>query len=63
MSDALGVLLGEDAKGLSANVVSRLKAQWADEQQHWSRRDLSKARYVYWRAHWIGCDKDIQTRV
>ena len=47
MSDALGVLLGEDAKGLSANVVSRLKAQWADEQQHWSRRDLSKARYVY----------------
>ena len=48
MSDALGVLLGEDAKGLSANVVSRLKAQWADEQQHWSRRDLSKARYVYW---------------
>ncbi len=32
MSEALGVLLGEDAKGLSANVVSRLKAQWADEQ-------------------------------
>ena len=26
MSDALRVLLGEDAKGLSANVVSRLKA-------------------------------------
>lgn len=24
------MLLGEDAKGLSANVVSRLKAQWAD---------------------------------
>jgi putative transposase len=53
MSDALGVLLGEDAKGLSANVVSRLKAQWADEQQHWSRRDLSKARYVYWWADGI----------
>jgi putative transposase len=53
MSDALGVLLGEDAKGLSANVVSRLKAQWADEQQHWSRRNLSKARYVYWWADGI----------
>jgi len=48
MSEALGVLLGEDAKGLSANVVSRLKAQWADEHASWSQRDLSKSRYVYW---------------
>jgi putative transposase len=48
MSDALGVLLGEDAKGLSANVVSRLKAQWSDEWRQWDRRDLSTARYVYW---------------
>ena len=48
MSEALSVLLGEDAKGLSANVVSRLKLQWADEQVQWVRRDLSKARYVYW---------------
>lgn len=48
MSEALSVLLGDDAKGLSANVVSRLKAQWADEQVQWGRRDLSKARYVYW---------------
>ena len=30
MSEALRVLLGDDARGLSANVVSRLKAQWAD---------------------------------
>src|ERR1700757_4335679 len=28
MGEALRVLLGEDAKGLWANVVSRLKAQW-----------------------------------
>ncbi|MFM0150899.1 transposase, partial [Paraburkholderia sp. RL18-085-BIA-A] len=48
MSEALGVLLGEDAKGLSASVVSRLKAQWADEHVSWSRRDLSESRYVYW---------------
>jgi hypothetical protein len=43
MSEALSVLLGDDAKGLSANVVSRLKAQWADEHASWSRRDLSVA--------------------
>jgi putative transposase len=53
MSEALSVLLGEDAKGLSANVVSRLKAQWSDEWQQWDRRDLSCARYVYWWADGI----------
>jgi len=53
MSEALEVLLGEDAKGLSSNVVCRLKAHWADEQQQWSRRDLSTARYVYWWADGI----------
>ena len=39
MSEALSVLLGGDAKGLSANVVSRLKAQWAEEHANWSRRE------------------------
>lgn len=53
MSEALSVLLGEDARGLSANVVSRLKAQWADEHVRWSRRDLSASRYVYWWADGI----------
>jgi transposase-like protein len=33
---------------LSANVVSRLKAQWADEHVAWSRRDMSESHYVYW---------------
>ena len=47
MSEALSVLLGDEAKGLSANVVSRLKAQWSEEWQVWDRRDLSAARYVY----------------
>lgn len=46
--EARRVLLGDDARGLSANVVSRLKAQWADEQEAWNRRDLSRSRYVYW---------------
>jgi len=47
------VLLGEEARGLSANVVSRLKAQWSDEWQQWDQRDLSTARYVYWWADGI----------
>jgi putative transposase len=48
MGEALSVLLGEDAKGLSPNVVSRLKAQWADEWKRWDQRDLSDRRWVYW---------------
>lgn len=48
MQEALQVLVGEDARGLSPNVVSRLKAQWADEYLAWARRDLSACRYAYW---------------
>lgn len=48
MSQALSVLLGDDAKGMSPSVVVRLKAQWADEFVVWHKRDLSKARWVYW---------------
>ena len=46
--DALAALVGEQAKGLSANTVSRLKAQWLDEHQAWQRQDLSQKNYVYW---------------
>jgi len=48
MSEALYALLGEEAKGLSAAVVSRLKLQWADDWKAWNKRDLSAERYVYW---------------
>ena len=48
MSQALSVLLGDDAKGMSPSVVVRLKAQWADEFAVWNKRDLSQARWVYW---------------
>jgi len=47
MQEALSVLLGEEAKGLSPAVVSRLKAQWAADYTAWNRRDLSGERYVY----------------
>ena len=46
--EALSALLGERAKGLSANTVSRLKQQWSDEHRAWCQRDLSDRRYVYW---------------
>lgn len=47
MQDALSVLLGDEAKGLSPGVVSRLKAQWTEDYLAWNRRDLSKEHYVY----------------
>ncbi len=48
MREALTVLLGDEAKGLSPNVVSRLKAEWASEYAGWMKQDLSGSRYVYW---------------
>ena len=45
--EALQSLVGERAKGLSANVIVRLKDQWSDEYEQWSRRDLSDKHYVY----------------
>ncbi|MDA9558117.1 IS256 family transposase [Vibrio sp.] len=47
MQPALASLLGENAKGLSANTVSRLKASWEQEYQVWNQRDLSHRRFVY----------------
>lgn len=32
-------LVGEEAKGLSSAVVSRLKAHWSDEYGAWMKRD------------------------
>ena len=40
-------LLGEPAKGLSPNVVVRLKEQWTAEYEEWNRRDLTGRQYVY----------------
>lgn len=46
-SDALKALLGDQAKGLSANVIVRLKEKWSQEYVAWNRRDLSDKQYVY----------------
>lgn len=40
-------LLGPDAPGLSSTTISRLKRNWEEDYQNWSRRDLSGKRYVY----------------
>lgn len=46
-SEALASLLGENAKGLSANTISRLKSDWLSEHAIWCKRDLSDKRYAY----------------
>jgi len=52
-SDALKALLGEETKGLSPNVVVRLKEQWFQEYDTWNKRDLSDKTYVYFWADGI----------
>ena len=46
-SEALAALLGPDAPGLSASTITRLKADWWEDYERWSKRDLSARRYVY----------------
>ncbi|UCD69775.1 MAG: IS256 family transposase [Betaproteobacteria bacterium] len=47
MEQALKVLLGPQAQGLSASTVSRLKQVWAQEYRSWSDARLDKERWVY----------------
>jgi putative transposase len=47
MREALSVLVGPEAKGLSAPVVARLKGRWRQEYQAWRRKPLGKDRWVY----------------
>ncbi len=46
-TEALCALLGESARGLSANTISRLKNDWIYEHERWQRQDLSLKKYVY----------------
>jgi len=47
MGEALKVLVGNDAKGLSASTVSRLKQEWGQEYQQWQHKPLDKDQWVY----------------
>lgn len=46
-AEALEALVGEQAKGFSANTVVRLKEKWTTEHEEWSQRSLADKHYVY----------------
>jgi putative transposase len=60
-TEALQALLGKDARGLSPNVIVRLKEQWCQEYEQWSRRDLSDKQYVYFWADGIHAKIRLET--
>jgi transposase-like protein len=45
--EALAAILGPNATGLSPANIVRLKEGWQKEYEAWSKRDLSRKRYVY----------------
>jgi transposase-like protein len=45
--EVLAALVGQDAPGLSASTIGRIKDAWTAEHAQWSQRDLSAKRYVY----------------
>ena len=47
MSEALRVLVGPQARGLSASTVSRLKQDWAEEYRAWRGQSLDKDDWIY----------------
>lgn len=47
MSNALEVLVGPEAKGLSASTVSRLKTKWAGEYEAFRTRKFDADKWVY----------------
>ena len=61
--EALQHLLGVDAAGLSANTISRLKSGWEDDYKTWTKRDLSKKRYVYIWADGVHCNVRLDDRL
>jgi putative transposase len=46
-TEALCAILGESARGLSTNTISRLKNDWIHEHESWKNQDLSLKKYVY----------------
>lgn len=61
-SEALAALVGNDAPGLSASTISRLKSIWQEDLEQWQKRDLSRKRYVYIWADGIYCNVRMEER-
>lgn len=61
-TDALSAILGNDAVGLSAGTVSRLKAIWAEDLKEWQRRDLKGKRYIYFWVDGVYCNVRMSDR-
>ena len=47
MQEALEVLVGPQAQGISASTIFRLKAEWSEQYQQWRNTKLDKDRWVY----------------
>ncbi len=47
MDEALKVLVGRDAEGLSASTVSRLKKEWKGQYEQWRQSRLDQDEWVY----------------
>ena len=52
-TEALCAILGESARGLSSNTISRLKNDWIHEHESWQNQDLNLKKYVYFWADGI----------
>ena len=47
MAEALKVLVGPEAQGLSASTVARLKQHWSEDYKDWCGRVLDRDQWVY----------------
>jgi len=61
-SEALAALLGEDARGLSAGTIGRLKEKWREDLEVWRKRDMRRKQYVYLWADGIYCNVRMEER-
>jgi transposase-like protein len=54
MAGALEVMIGPEARGMSASTIARLKRCWAEDYEIWRKRRLDKGG---WDLQWSSCRK------